>query len=112
MEKQIKVVQNFDNHPLMSNQQTISHTAERFIIDFQGVVVQFDPNNQPTMLVNHKAVMIDPYKIKGFLDALTENIKKYEEKYGKIKEPEAITKAKKEIKSMQSTPTEKPSYLG
>src|SRR3989338_6246456 len=80
-QKEIAGIQNFDNNPMLSTQQTISHTPEKFVIDFQSVVMQFDPNSVPTMIVNHKVVILDPYRIRPFINALTENLARYEEKF-------------------------------
>ena len=119
-QKEVAGIQNFDNNPLLSTQQTISHTPEKFVIDFQAVVMQFDPNSNPTMIVNHKVVILDPYRVKPFINALADNLAKYEEKFGAVKEPEAVEKARKELESLEqknqkiakAVTRSKPDYLG
>ena len=116
-QKQIQVqgIQNFDNSPFMSNQQTIAHEPDKFILDFKNIYPQFTLDNQPTVVINHKVILLDPYGVKEFFRALKENIDKYEKKFGEIKKPEQIMKAEKEIKNIQrqtTTGTETPSYMG
>jgi hypothetical protein len=115
-QKQIQALQNIDKSPLMSNQQTVAHQPDKFIIDFKGVYPQFTPDNQTTIVINHKVIILDPYSAKNFLNTLGDNIKKYEQKFGEIKKPKQIEKAEKEMKDLQkqveTTSTERPSYMG
>lgn len=118
--KEIAGIQNFDNNPMLSTQQTISHTPEKFVIDFQAVTMQFDPGSVPTMIVNHRVIILDPYRVRPFINALTENLARYEEKFGLVKEPESIEKAKKEMELQEKTEKKlskavtrsKPDYMG
>ena len=115
-QKQVQGIQNIDKDPLMSNQQTVAHQPDKFVIDFKGVYPQFTPDNKATLVINHRIILLDPYLAKSFLKTLGDNIKKYEEKFGVIKKPKEIEKAEKEMQSMQkqidSTGTERPSYMG
>lgn len=110
------MIQEVDKTPLMSNEQTVSHMADKFILDFKGVYTQYLPENQPVVVVNHKTILLDPFFAKGFLKALKTNIERYEEKYGEIKKSNALKKAEKEVKEMKiqadSTGVEKPDYTG
>ena len=112
--QQIQGIQNFDKNPFSSNNQTVIHQPEKFIIDFKGISTQSTPEGKPTLIINHRAILLEPYIAKGFLDALSGNIKKYEEKFGKIKIPDSIEKAKKEMdmQKPEETSTKSPSYMG
>ena len=114
-QKQIPAIQNIDNMPMLSNQQTVAHQPDRFILDFKGVYPQFTPDNKDTVVISHKVVLLEPYSAKKFLDALKGNIERYEKKFGEIKKPAHVKKAEKELKKMQkqaATGTEVPSYMG
>lgn len=90
--KQITAIQNFDNSPMLSNTQTISHSPDKFVIDFKSIVSQFGPNNEPTLTIQHKVVTMDPYMAKTFAKIMNENVKKYEEQFGIIEVPESVKK--------------------
>ncbi len=77
----------------------VIHNPLRFIIDFTSTT----PRNDLTggglrLVVNHSVVMMDPWKTKEFLNALKENIKRYEDEFGAIQTPSAIKKIKKSMK--------------
>ena len=115
MEQQIQGISNVDNNPFQSNVQTVSHQPDKFILDFKGVYPQFTPDHKVITVANHKIILLDPYNVKEFLRILKENISNYEKKFGKIKKPEVIEKAEKEIKKLQKdsiTKTKKPEYMG
>ena len=115
-EQQIPGVQQFDQQPMLVNQYTINHGPEKFVIDLRNMLPQFGPNGEPTFVLAHKMVLFDPYVLKGFAASMLENIKKYEERYGTIKKPDAVLKAEKEVKKnqvkMEATTSEKISYVG
>ncbi len=65
-----------------SNMARILHTQEEFVLDFLNIV-------PPTGIVGSR-VFMSPGHIKRLAEALQDNIRKYEEQYGKIdvaKEP-------------------------
>jgi hypothetical protein len=65
-----------------SNLMQISHTREEFCLDFFNVL--------PPRGVLVARIMVSPAHLKRIILALQENIKKYEEKFGKVeaaKEP-------------------------
>ena len=67
-----------------ANALHISHTGEEFIMDFLLV-------SPPTGTVNSR-IITSPGHMKRIISAMQENVKKYEEKYGEIKQavsPEA-----------------------
>lgn len=115
MEKEMQALQNIDNAPMLSNQQTVAHQPDRFILDFKAAYPQYTPDNKPTLVISHKVILLDPFNAKDFLNVLKANIEKYEKKYGQIKKPAHILKAEKEMKSLEkqaATGTEVPSYMG
>lgn len=61
-----------------ANMVQIGHTQEEFIIDFMNI---FPPQG----LINSR-VIVNPQHMKRIAAAITENIKKYEDQFGKIAE--------------------------
>ena len=61
-----------------ANLAMINHTKEEFVVDFLNVL-------PPTGTLNSRVVM-SPGHFKRLEKALNENLKKYEEKFGKIEE--------------------------
>lgn len=61
-----------------SNMMQITHTQEEFILDF------FNINPGSSIGVLASRVILSPRHLKRMLAALEDNIKKYENKYGKI----------------------------
>ena len=68
------------------------------INDFKGIFPQFTPDNKAQMAISHKVVLMDPHTAKEFVKMLSDNIKNYEKKFGKIKTPSEIKKAKSDMK--------------
>lgn len=69
-----------------ANMARILHTQEEFVLDFMNIV-------PPAGIVGSR-VFMSPGHIKRLAEALQDNIRKYEEQYGKIdiaKEPVAST---------------------
>ena len=113
--KEQQILVNLDKEHFMSNQQTVAHNPDKFIIDFQSVYPQFNLDNQSIVVINHKVILLDTYSAKSFLGVLKENIAKYENKFGEIKKPKQVEQAEKEMKDLQkqeATATERPSYMG
>ena len=61
-----------------SNNVMISHTREEFLLDFMNI---FPPEG----IVNARVIM-SPGHIKRLINALTDNVNKYEAKFGSIPE--------------------------
>ncbi len=114
MIQKVKGIQNFDKSPFNSNHQTVNHQPEKFMIDFKEILPQFTPDNKPTLIINHRVILLEPYIAKGFLDTLIKNIKGYEKKFGKIEVPKSVKKMEKEFDMLkpEETSTESPSYMG
>ena len=113
-EKQsIQAINQFDKHAFLANHFTASHEPEKFILDFKNIHPEFTPDNQAMLNIIHRVIIMDPYFAKTVLNVLDENIKKFEQKYGKIKKPESVEKAEKQPLSPKEKATStKPNYLG
>jgi len=61
-----------------ANNMIVAHTKEEFILDFMMI-------SPPVGSVTAR-VVVSPGHMKRMLSALTENLKKYEEKFGKLTE--------------------------
>lgn len=105
-------IQTFDSHPFFSNSQVINHQPDKVMVDFQMVAPQFGPNNEVTMTVSHRLIVLDPHVAKNLHKALGENLEKYEKSFGKIDVPDAIRKAEKDHKKSKSLNVDKPTYYG
>jgi len=64
-----------------SNMMQILHTKEEFVLDFLNIF-------PPTGTLNSR-VILSPGHFKRMMKAMEENLKKYEEQFGKISESEA-----------------------
>ena len=63
-----------------SNSMQVSHTREEFVLDFMSI---FPPAGK----VNSR-VIISPGHMKRVIDALTDNLRKFEQQYGSAREIE------------------------
>ncbi len=77
MDKEIKVEVPQDLVGIFSNLAIITHTESEFIIDF----AQGGPGTPMKVLAR---IFLTPQHAKRFLQALEENLAKYEEKFGTI----------------------------
>lgn len=94
----------------------VVHNPLKFILDFKNITPRIDIRNkdfQPLVL-KHNAIVLDPWTVKSFAEALNENIKNYEAKFGKIKTPKPIEIMNKEAKigTAKGKKEDMPSYLG
>ena len=114
-QKQVQAIQHIDQTPMMSNQQTVAHQPEKFILDFKSVYPQYTPDNKETIVINHKVVLMDPFSAKKFLKVLHDNLERYEKKFGEIKKSSQQKKAEKELKKIEereASGTDTPIYMG
>jgi len=81
-----------DITPVFSNFTQISHRDDEFSFSFIHMFLQHTPVPQGQVTAN---VTVTPKHAKRILNALQDNIRKYEQKHGKIKLPEE--KEEKEI---------------
>lgn len=111
MKQQMQVVNNADNKPFLSNEQTVAHQSDKFVLDFRSVYPQF-VQAQGMIILNHQVILLDSYNAKMLLNVLKESIDRYEKKFGEIKKPETLIKAEKDLKKEAITTTERPTYMG
>lgn len=67
---------------------TVSHSANKFVIDFSQTTPRFDSfenNFQQAFVIKHKTLVMDPQLAKILLDVLQQNVGRYEKTFGKIK---------------------------
>jgi hypothetical protein len=76
--QQINVEVPEDEEGTYSNFSVINHSPAEFVIDFLRVL----PGTRKSRV--HARIIMAPQNVKAFLRALEENIKKYEERHGKI----------------------------
>lgn len=95
-----------------AEQVSVSHSPIRFVIDFVRNTPRIDAASQSTkLLTSHSVIMIDPYLAKEFLSVLSDNLGKYEKKFGQIEKPEALRKFEKEAQKHGHAP-KKQNYFG
>ena len=115
MEKK-KMNLNIDHggHSFYTDNVTISHGPNKFVMDFTQSTPRFDNiagQMQQALLVKHNAIMMEPRMAKIFLQTLTNNIKAFEKKFGKLDMPKR--KKKREAKKIKSKNVESSSrYIG
>ena len=68
---------------MYSNFALVSHTAEEFMLDFLFVQPQ---SSQPKIGTLRSRIITSPEHMKRLFNALEENIKRYEKKYGQIRD--------------------------
>ena len=66
-----------------ANAMQVAHSREEFILDFLNLSLHMGAG-----IVSSRVIM-SPGHLKRVIAALTENLKKYEEKFGRIEEAEA-----------------------
>lgn len=66
-----------------SNMMTVQHTKEEFILDFLNIV--------PPQGIITSRIITSPGHVKRILEALQDNIVKYEQKFGEIDEAPELT---------------------
>ncbi len=74
-------------HETYANLAVINHSPTEFVVDY----IQVMPG-MPKAKVRSR-VILNPLHAKQLLGALAENIKRYEENFGEIKQPQATKQA-------------------
>ena len=111
VEQQVNVDVN-PGQDFFAEQISVSHSPVRFVVDFVKSTPRIDPGSQTTrLLTTHDVIMLDPYLAKEFLSVLSDNIGKYEKKFGKIEKPAALKKFEKEAHKHGSK-IDKQDYFG
>ena len=80
--RQIRLELPKDPSATYSNTVMISHTSNEFIFDF----IQIMPNDNRARV--QKRIVMTPTHAKMFLNAMNDNVGKYEEKHGNIELPQ------------------------
>lgn len=108
-EKIMKVNIDSGGPGFFSDSIAIFHNPRNFVLDFQQTTPRLtrlgSEKPQQTLYVRHNTVILDPYVTKDLLKILQENVKKYEDKFGKIE-----MKSKTRRKSSKVDHTK--SYIG
>jgi hypothetical protein len=112
--KELQFNIDFGKHAFFAENVVVSHSQSKFVIDFTQAIPRFDQlpglkGPKVTMVVKHKAMMMDPVGAKEFLNVLSENVKKYEGKFGEIKIPKKEVEETAEEKKYQPSSS---SYIG
>ena len=94
MEEKKRINVNVDHSEAVffTDNVTVWHSPQKFVIDFMQASPRFDQiggESQQTIAVKHKTLIMDPVLAKVFLSVLKENLEKYEKNIGKIALPKA-----------------------
>ena len=73
---------------IYSNFVVISHSLSEFVLDFARVL----PGSPKSKV--YARVIMTPTNVRALLNALDQNIKKYEDQFGKIRTPGEVTGGK------------------
>ena len=111
MKKKLMKVEMDNGGPsFFSDTVTVSHSPRKFVLDFQQITPRFSkmaPGElDHKMVVSHNTVMLDPEVAKDLSRILTENVARYEGKFGKLELKREAKKADKDDK------VEYTSYIG
>ncbi len=92
MEEKKRVSVNVDHSEpvFFTDNVTVWHNPQKFLLDFSHATPRFDrigDENQQTIAVKHKTLIMDPVLAKVFLGVMKENVEKYEKNFGKITVP-------------------------
>ena len=103
-----------DNNSFFADEVSITNGPTRLVLDFKVTTPRIDvraQQGQIPLVTEHNTIHLDAHLAKKFYELLGEHINKYEETFGEITEPEALTKAKKD-QSEVTTTHKKPGYFG
>ena len=106
-----------EGDPFFAHEVSMNFTPTQITLDFKCITPRTDPRGKaPSFLLKHNVVMVEPWHAKLMLDVLANVVKKYEEEFGKIKQPKALEKATKKQKKAEKEATKTtvatPSYMG
>ena len=86
--KRINVNIDHSEPAFFTDSVTISHSPNKFILDFVQVTPRFDrmgPEIQQSLVIKHKTIVMDPIMAKNILEILKENMEKYEKNFAEVK---------------------------
>jgi hypothetical protein len=104
-----------DGKNFYADEISITNNPLRFIVDFKCTAPRIDARVEQQgipVVVEHNAVIMDAFLAKNFYQILGEHLKKYEERFGEIKEPEQLKKVRDEQHEISSAGPSKPGYFG
>lgn len=107
MEKKKRVNVKIDHgeHAFFTDNVTVLHNPNKFIVDFSQTTPRLDNINgkmQQTFTVKHNTVIMDPQFAKSLLATLKKNVGLYEKKFGDIKLPKKKAKKKKAVEATET----------
>ena len=104
-----------DGESFFCHEVSINFNPTQFILDFKNITPRIDPRNVsgPTIVMKHNVVVTDPFHTKKVYELLGGMLKKYENEFGKIKEPDAYKNLKKRMKKEEGRAVkDAPAYFG
>ncbi len=91
-------IDSVNGEEFLADEVSVSHSPVRFVIDFKAITPRMDiANHPPRTVIRHNVVLLDPYFAKELLQVLTDNLSKYEKKFGTVKRPEVLAKYEAEM---------------
>lgn len=84
----------------------VSHNPKKFILDFVQVTPRFDKvgdEMKQSLSYKHNTIIVDPETAKSILGILNDNIKKFEERFSKIKTQKGKSKSEQVEYSEEAT---------
>lgn len=97
-EKQNINIHSGEGNEFSADSIIVVHKPSKLFLDFSSTTPRIEKGGILRLIVKHNVAIVDPYLAKEFSNALQENIKKYEEKFGEIKKPIELEKVEKEAK--------------
>jgi hypothetical protein len=112
LKKKVMKVETDNGGPsFFSDTVTVSHSTKKFVLDFQQITPRFSkigPGELDNkMVVSHNTVMLDPEVAKDLSRILTDNVGRYEEKFGTLQ-----IKKEKKFPVEKEDKVEYTSYIG
>jgi len=104
-QQRINVTVDHGDPVFFSDNVTISHNQNKFIIDFSQTTPRFDNvagNMQQSLVIKHKSIMVEPQFAKILMDLIEKNVKKYEKNFGKIKLPKNEPAIENSVETVES----------
>ncbi len=105
-----------DGRTFFADEISITNNPLKIIIDFKNTAPRIDVRAEQGLpvVLEHNAVMMDPFLCKTFHKILGEHLKVYEKQFGKITEPSQLKKAKKaeQQQAISHATAKKPGYFG
>jgi len=108
-----------DGDAFFAHQASINFNPSMMFVDFKNITPRVDERSatQPTIVLKHNVVMLEPYHALLFKNLLDKVVADYEKQFGKIEKPHAILEAEKLAKKRSGviqakTNTDIPNYFG